>query len=84
MHVAAFEQAQIGFKKARELTDGLFDELVMKGEILESKAGVTLKGTRAKFLQRYAETTETNAKRDFEIIEKNTRQEEDYCKEDSG
>jgi len=36
MHVAAFEQAQIGFKKARELTDGLFDELVMKGEILES------------------------------------------------
>lgn len=59
MHVAAFEQAQIGFKKARELTDGLFDELVMKGEILESKAGVTLKGTQAKFLQSYTETTET-------------------------
>ena len=59
MHVAAFEQAQIGFKKARELSDGLFDELVMKGEILESKAGATLKGTQAKFLQSYTETTET-------------------------
>ena len=59
MHVAAFEQAQIGFKKARELTDGLFEELVTKGEILEAKAGVTLKGTQAKFLQSYSETTET-------------------------
>ena len=59
MHVAAFEQAQIGFKKARELTDGLFEELVTKGEILEAKAGVTLKGTQAKFLQSYSETSET-------------------------
>lgn len=59
MHVAAFEQAQIGFKKARELTDGLFEDLVTKGEILEAKAGVTLKGTQAKFLQSYSETSET-------------------------
>ena len=59
MHVAAFEQAQIGFKKARELTDGLFEDLVTKGEILEAKAGVTLKGTQVKFLQSYSETTET-------------------------
>ena len=59
LHVAAFEQAQIGFKKARDLTDGLFDELVTKGEILEAKAGVTFKGTQAKFIESYTETTET-------------------------
>lgn len=59
MHVAAFEQAQIGFAKARELTDGLFEELVTKGEVLEAKAGVTLKGTQAKFIESYTETTET-------------------------
>ena len=59
LHVAAFEQAQIGFAKARELTDGLFEDLVSKGELIEAKAGVTLKGTQAKFIESYTETTET-------------------------
>lgn len=59
LHVAAFEQAQIGFAKARKLTDGLFEELVTKGEIIEAKAGVTLKSTQAKFIESYSETTET-------------------------
>jgi len=59
MHVAAFEQAQIGFAKARELTDGLFEDLVAKGEVLEAKAGVALKGTQVKMIEGYNETTET-------------------------
>ena len=59
MHVAAFEQAQIGFAKARELTDGLFEELVSKGEIIEAKAGVSFKGTQAKMIESYNDTTET-------------------------
>ena len=59
LHVAAFEQAQIGFAKARELTDGLFEELVAKGEIIEAKAGATFKGTQAKMIESYNDTTET-------------------------
>lgn len=59
LHVTAFEQAQIGFAKARELTDGLFEELVARGEVLETKAGLTLKDTQAKFLESYNETSET-------------------------
>lgn len=59
LHVAAFEQAQIGFAKARELTDGLFEDLVAKGEVLEAKAGVALKGTQVKMIEGYNETTET-------------------------
>jgi len=59
LHVAAFEQAQIGFAKARELTDGLFEELVSKGEVIEAKAGVALKGTQVKMIEGYNDTTET-------------------------
>lgn len=59
LHVAAFEQAQIGFAKARELTDGLFEELVSKGEIIEAKAGASFKGTQAKMIESYNDTTET-------------------------
>ena len=59
LHVAAFEQAQIGFTKARELTDGLFDDLIAKGEVLEAKAGVALEGTQVKMIEGYNETTET-------------------------
>jgi len=59
LHVAAFEQAQIGFAKARELTDGLFEDLVTRGEVLEAKAGVALKGTQVKMIEGYNETTET-------------------------
>ena len=59
LHVAAFEQAQIGFTKARELTDGLFEDLITKGEILEAKAGAAFKGTQVKVLEGYSETTET-------------------------
>lgn len=59
LHVAAFEQAQIGFTKARELTDGLFEELVAKGEVLEAKAGAAIKGTQVKMIEGYNETTET-------------------------
>jgi vacuolar-type H+-ATPase subunit I/STV1 len=59
LHVAAFEQAQIGFAKARKLTDGLFEELVAKGELIEAKAEVAVKGTQAKFIESYTETTET-------------------------
>ena len=59
LHVAAFEQAQIGFSKARELTDGLFEDLVSKGEVLEAKAGVTFKGTQVKIIEGYNDTTET-------------------------
>jgi len=53
LHVAAFEQ------EARELTDGLFEELVSKGEALEAKAGVVLKGTQVKMIEGYNDTTET-------------------------
>jgi len=59
LHVAAFEQAQIGFTKARELTDGLFEDLVSKGETLEAKASVAFKGTQVKMIEGYNETTET-------------------------
>lgn len=59
LHVAAFEQAQIGFSKARELTDGLFEDLVAKGEVLEAKAGVALKGTQVKVIEGYSDTAET-------------------------
>jgi len=59
MHVAAFEQAQIGFTKAKELTDGLFEDLVAKGEVLEAKAGAAFKGTQVKMIEGYNETTET-------------------------
>ena len=59
LHVAAFEQAQTGFAKAREMTDGLFEELVTKGEAIEDKAGVTFKDTQAKFKENYGETAET-------------------------
>ena len=59
LHVAAFEQAQLGFAKARQLTDGLFEELVTKGELIEAKAGVAVKGTQAKFAKSYNETSET-------------------------
>ncbi len=59
LHVAAFEQAQIGFSKARELTDGLFEDLVSKGELLEAKAGVVLKGTQVKMIEGYNDTAET-------------------------
>ncbi|WP_233353710.1 DUF2853 family protein [Hellea balneolensis] len=59
LHVAAFEQAQLGFSKARELTDGLFEELVSKGEVLEAKAGVSFKSTQVKMIEGYNETAET-------------------------
>lgn len=59
LHVAAFEQAQLGFTKARELTDGLFEDLVAKGEVLEAKAGVSLKSTQVKMIEGYNDTAET-------------------------
>lgn len=59
LHVAAFEQAQIGFAKARELTDGLFEELVAKGEVIEAKAGGSFKGAQTKVIESYNDTTET-------------------------
>jgi len=59
LHVAAFEQAQIGFSKARELTDDLFEDLVAKGEVLEAKASVAIKDTQVKMIEGYNETTET-------------------------
>ncbi|MEP3889300.1 MAG: DUF2853 family protein [Hellea sp.] len=59
LHVAAFEQAQIGFAKARELTDGLFEELVAKGEVIEAKAGGSFKGAQSKMIESYNDTTET-------------------------
>ena len=59
LHVAAFEQAQIGFAKARELTDGLFEELVAKGEVIEAKASGSFKGAQTKVIESYNDTTET-------------------------
>lgn len=59
LHVAAFEQAQLGFTKARKHTDGLFEDLVARGELLEAKVGVSLKSTQVKMIEGYNDTAET-------------------------
>ncbi len=59
LHVAAFEQAQIGFAKARTLTDEFFNELVTKGEVIEAKAGDVFKGTQVKVIASYNDAGDT-------------------------
>ncbi len=59
LHVAAFEQAQIGFAKARTLTDEFFNELVVKGEAIEVKAGDVFKGTQVKVIASYNDAGDT-------------------------
>lgn len=54
----AYERAQFRFNQLREATDGLFDELVERGEKIEEQAGETFKGARAKVEETVSEGSE--------------------------
>lgn len=58
LYGAAYERAQMRFAQVRTATDGLFDQLVERGEDIEAKAGETFKGTRAKVSERFEGGTE--------------------------
>ncbi len=48
LHGLAFERAQLRFKQARQMTETLFADLVVKGEALEDKVELTYTETSAK------------------------------------
>lgn len=54
----AYERAQMRFGQLKASTDGLFDNLVERGEDLEAKATETFKGTRVAVTERFEEGTE--------------------------
>ena len=54
----AYERAQMRFGQLKNSTDGLFDNLVERGEDLEAKASETIKGTRSAVTERFEEGTE--------------------------
>jgi len=54
----AYERAQLRFGQLKTSTDGLFDNLVERGEDLEAKATETFKGTRVAVTERFEEGTE--------------------------
>jgi len=58
LYGAAYERAQLRWNQLRTSTDGLFDTLVVKGEEIESKAGVVFKTTQTKVTERFEEGTE--------------------------
>lgn len=55
---AAYERAQKRWAQLKTSTDGLFDQLVERGEDIEAKAGETFKGSRAKVTERFEEGTD--------------------------
>ena len=55
---AAYERAQMRFGQLKNSTDGLFDQLVERGEVIEAKATETIKGTRAVVTERFEEGTD--------------------------
>lgn len=57
LYGAAFERAQMRFNQVRTATDGLFGELVVKGEEIEAKATVLAKGAQIKATEQYTETS---------------------------
>ncbi|MGB0907478.1 MAG: hypothetical protein ACPGVT_08290 [Maricaulaceae bacterium] len=57
MHGAAFDRMKMRLEQVRSTTDGLFEELVVKGEVMEAKATEFAKGTQVKAAEQYAETT---------------------------
>jgi len=58
LYGAAYERAQMRFGQLKSSTDGLFDQLVERGEELEVKAGETFKGTREMVSERFEDGTE--------------------------
>jgi len=58
LYGAAYERAQKRWGQLKTSTDGLFDQLVERGEDIEAKAGETFKGTRAVVTERFEESTE--------------------------
>lgn len=54
----AYERAQLRFGQLKSSTDGLFDQLVERGEDLEAKATETFKGTRTAVTERFEDGTE--------------------------
>lgn len=53
----AYDRAQMRAEQVRTATDGLFDTLVAKGEIIEGKAVVFAKDAQAKATTRYVDTS---------------------------
>lgn len=53
----AYDRAQMRAEQVRTATDGLFDTLVAKGEIIEGKAALFAKDAQAKATTRYAGTS---------------------------
>ena len=58
LYGAAYERAQKRWGQLKTSTDGLFDQLVERGEDIEAKATESFKGTRAKVTERFEEGTE--------------------------
>lgn len=58
LYSAAYERAQKRWTQVRSTTDGLFDQLVERGEDLEAKASVVFKTTQEKVSTRFEEGTE--------------------------
>lgn len=58
LYGAAYERAQLRWNQLRSTTDGLFDQLVERGEEIEVKAGKVFKTTQVKVSERFEEGTE--------------------------
>ncbi len=58
LYGAAFERAQKRWGQVKTSTDGLFDQLVERGEDLEAKAGVVFKATQEKVSERFEDRAE--------------------------
>jgi len=53
LYGAAYERAQFRFEQAREATDGAFDKLVAKGEVVEAQATDLFKDTQERLAKTY-------------------------------
>lgn len=58
LYGAAYERAQLRWNQLRTSTDGLFDTLVEKGEVIETKAGEVFKTTQTMVTERFEEGAE--------------------------
>jgi len=58
LYGAAYERAQLRWNQLRSTTDGLFDQLVERGEEIEVKAGEVFKTTQTKVTERFEEGSE--------------------------
>ena len=58
LYGAAYERAKTRYANLRTRTDGLFDTLVEKGEVVEAQVGAYTKKRQVKALETYATTTD--------------------------